>query len=331
MFGRNNRRGNNNMLHSPEVIELLETAPLFSGIPNELLFENLGQSRLRILHSGEVLFVPGQTNNVIYIVLAGRLNVQVKLSHVEPFTILGEGECVGELSVLGGAPVSAYVIAATDCRLLAISNTALWDLINNSHKAAHNMLNILTKRIRHTNQVMAQSMERDHGFSGGAMVDELTGLYNQHWMQQKLNRLLHRSGVDKRISCLMLLEIDQLKEFTAKYGQLGSDQALRDIAHTMQSCLRPEDLAGRHFGERFVVFLPNTSILNACIAAERLRAVVNESIVVLPSGDALPSISISVGVSQVYSDDTLVRILARTDKALMLAKECGGNSVKLVE
>lgn len=319
------------MLHSPGVLEVLETAPLFHGIPSDLLVENLSQSKLRSLKEGEVLLVPGQANNLIYIILSGRLNIQSKISQVEPIAILGEGECVGEMSVLGGAPVSAYAIAATDCKLLSIGHAALWELINNSHKAAHNMLSILSERIRHTNQIMAESLEREQGFSGSSMVDELTGLYNQRWMQQKLNRLLHRGSIDNKASCLMMLEIDNFKEFCARYGQLGGDQALRDIAHTMLSCLRPEDQAGRHIGDRFVAFLPNTSLPNACIAAERLKSVANESLVVLPSGDALPPVSISLGISQLHPEDTLVRLLARADKALLLARANGGNCVKLVE
>ena len=319
------------MIHSPGVIEVLETTPLFRGVARDLLLDKLGQSKLRTLKSGEVLLVPGHSNSKIYIILAGRLNIQSKLSSIEPLAVLGEGECVGEMSVLGGAPVSAYVIAATDCRLLAIEHATLWNLIDSSHEAAHNMLNILTARIRNINQVIAESLEKEQGFSGSSMVDELTGLYNQKWMQQKLNRLVYRSGVDKKINCLLTLEIDQYKEFCEKYGQLGGDQALRDIAHTMLICLRPDDQAGRHVGDRFLAFLPNTSLTDACIAAERLRSVVSESVVVLPSGDALPSISISLGVSQLHPDDTLVRLLARTDKALLMAKESGGNCVKLVE
>jgi diguanylate cyclase (GGDEF)-like protein len=319
------------MIHSPGVLEILENSPLFHGVPSELLVDNLGQSRLHTLKAGEVLLVPGQANNVIYIILSGRLNIQSNASRIEPIAILGEGECVGEMSVLGGAPVSAYAIAATDCRLLAISHTAIWGLINNSHEAAHNMLNILTERVRQNNRMIAESSERRQGYSGNLIVDEMTGLYNQHWMQQKLKRLLHRDKVSKRTSCILMLEIDRFQEFCDKYGQLGGDQAMRDIAHTMLSCLRPDDHAGRHFGKRFVAFLQNTSLSDACIAAERLRAVVNESLVVLPNGDALPSNSISLGLSQAHPDDTLVSLLTRADKALLLAKESGGNCVKLVE
>ena len=319
------------MLHTPGVIEILEKSPLFHGVSSELLFDKLGQSRLQTLKPGEVLLVPGQANSVIYIILSGRLNIQSNASRIDPIAILGEGECVGEMSVLGGAPVSSYAVAASDCKLLAIGQSAIWDLINNSHEAAHNMLNILTERVRHGNQIMAESSERRQGFAGNSVVDEMTGLYNQNWMQQKLNRLLHRGSVDNKTNCLLMLEIDRFQEFCDKYGQLGGDQAMRDIAHTMLSCLRPDDHAGRHFGKRFVAFLQNTSLEDACIAAERLRTVVNESLVVLPNGDALPPNTISLGLSQVQPKDTLLRLLTRTDKALMLAKESGGNRVKLVE
>ena len=154
------------MIHSPEVIEVLETTPLFLGVARDLLFDKLSQSKLRTLKSGEVLLIPGHSNNKIYIILTGRLNIQSKLSSIEPLAVLGEGESVGEMSVLGGAPVSAYAIAATDCRLLAIEYAALWDLIDNSHEAAHNMLNILTERIRNINQIIAESLEKEQGFSG---------------------------------------------------------------------------------------------------------------------------------------------------------------------
>lgn len=319
------------MIHSPEILKTLETVPLFHGVPGELLARSLSESMLHTLTSGEVLLVPGQANNVIYIILSGRLRIQSKDSHVEPLAILGEGECVGEMSIIGDAPVSTYVIAATDCKLLAINHIALWELINSSHAAAHNMLNILTRRIRHTTQIAAENLEQQQGFSGDSIVDGLTGLYNQHWTREKFDRHLRRGIAGKEPNCLMTLEMDQFKEFSDRYGQLGGDQAQRDIAHTILSCLRPDDQAGRHLGEKFAIFLSNTSLPDACTAAERLRAAVSQSMVVLPSGDALPSISIAIGISQARPDDTLAGLFARADEALQLAKKSGGNCVKLVK
>lgn len=319
------------MIHSPEILKVLETAPLFRGIQNKLVAKNLSQSKLRTLKSGEILLVSGQANNLIYIILSGRLSIQSKESDVEPIAMLSEGECVGEMSILGDGHASAYVIAATDCKLLAIDHNALWDLIDRSHRAAHNMLSILTKRIRLTDQIMAESLEHHHGFSSVSIIDELTGLHNRHWMHEKFGRCLQRSILNNEPSCLVMLEMDQFKAFSDSYGQLGSDQALRNIAHTMLSCLRPDDQAGHYLGEQFAVFLPDTSLFDACIAAERIRSTIDRSMVVLPSGDALPPISVSLGISQVRPRDTLVSLFARADEALQRAKEGGGNCVKCVK
>jgi len=316
------------MIQSPEIIKVLESAPLFLGIPGNLLAQHLSISRLFPLISGQILLVPGQSNNTIYIILSGRLRIQTKESDVDPIAILGEGECVGEMSMLGDSPVSAYVIAATDCKLLAIDHAEIWELINISHAAAHNMLNILTSRIRNTNLIAAESLEQQQGFSGNSMVDELTGLYNQHWMQEKFDRHLRRNIMGKKPSCLMLLEMDQFKEFVRNHGQLGGDQALRDIAHTILSCLRPDDQAGRHSSEKFAIFLSGTSLIDANTAAERLKTAINQSMVVLPNGDALPSITVSIGISQALTDETLLSMFVRADEALQLAREIGGNCVK---
>lgn len=318
------------MILSPVILKVLESAPLFLGIPKHLLAKHLSESRLHPLTTGQVLLVPSQPNNTIYIILSGRLRIQSHESESEPLVILGEGECVGEMSMLGEAPVSMYVVAGTDCKLLAIDHASMWELINNSHAAAYNMLNMLTGRIRNTNEILVGNLEQELGFSGDSMVDDLTGLYNQHWTQKKFDRHLRRGIVSKMPNSLLLLEMDHLTEFIKGHGQLGGDQALRDIAYTTISCLRPDDQAGRHSDEKFAIFLPNTSLYDACTVAERLVNDIGRSLVVLPSGDALPSITVSIGVSQARADDTLVSLFDRAGDALQLARDNGGNCIKAV-
>ncbi len=311
---------------------MLATSPLFRGVPRNLLIKTLSQSKLLSLKKGDKLLTPGQLNDQVYIILFGRLSVQMKEFRVEPIAMFGEGECVGEMSVLGDGYVSAYVIAATDCRLVSIDQAALWALIDNSPEASRNMLSILSHRIRVGDQRVAESLEREQGYGGSDMVDELTGLYSQQWMYEKLNRYLQRGVTDQKLSCLIMLEVDGFQDFCDKFGTLGGDQALRTVAQTILSSLRPEDQAGRHLGPQFSVFLPNaTSLANACTAAERLRTAASQAAVVLPSGDALPSIGISIGVVQMHLDDNLDGLFARAEEALHTAQESGGNCVKCVE
>ena len=316
------------MIRSPEVFKVLQTAPLFQGVQARLLVEKLSESRLRILNAGEALLVAGQANHVVYVILSGRLSIQPKESGVEPVALLGEGECVGEESLIGDVHVSAYVIAVTNCKLLAIEHAALWELIESSHQAAHNMLRVLSMRIRPAAQVIMESHENHHGFLSAPIVDEITGLYNRPWIEEKIGRYLRRNVFDKQPSCIMMVKIDQFNKLADKYGQLGSEQALRDTARTILSYLRPDDQAGHFLGEQFAVFMPNTTLADGCIAAERLRTAVSGSVVVLPSGDALPPTSLSLGVSLTNLGDTPASLFARANEALQQATGSGGNCVK---
>ena len=274
----------------------------------------------------------GQANNQVYVILSGRLNIQTKKSDVEPVAMLGEGECVGEMSVVGDEYAPAYVIAATNCKLLAINYDALWRLIDSSHVAARNVLSVLSKRVRIVDQIVPENSEQDSGFSGVSVTDELTGLYNRQWVQKKFDRLLQRSFFAQTPSCLLMLEMDNFEGYCDENGQLGGEQALRDVAYNILFCLRPDDHAGRYIGEQFAIYLPGTSLSDACIAAERLKTAINNSMVVLPSGDALPAISISLGISQAHStSDTLDSLFARADEALQRAKASGGNRIEYTE
>lgn len=316
------------MIRSPEIFKVLQAAPLFQGVSGKLLVESLDESRLRTLNTGEALLIPGQASNVVYVILSGRLSIKLKDSDTEPLAMLGEGESVGEESLIGDVHIPVYVIAATDCKLLAIEHAALWELIDNSHQAAHNMLTVLSMRIRPASQVVAESHEEHHGFSGTSVVDEMTGLYNRQWIEEKINRYLQRFAYGKQPSCLMMVKIDRFKELEDRYGQLGSEQVLRDTAQTMSSCLRPDDQAGHFLGEQFAVLMPHTTLSDGCIGAERLRAAINESAIVLPSGDALPPITVSLGISSASPDDTPSSLFARANEALQDAIRNGGNCVK---
>lgn len=316
------------MIRSPENFKVLQTAPLFQGVSAKLLVEKLGECRLRVLNAGEPLLVPGQANNVIYLILSGRLSIQTKESGVEPIALLGQGECVGEESLIGDVHIPAYVIAATDCKLLAIEHAPMWELIDSSHQAAHNMLSVLSMRIRPASQVITESNESYQGFSGAPIVDEMTGLYNRQWVEDKISRYLRRYAFDKLPNCLLMVAIDRFRELEDKYGQLGSEQVLRDTAHTILSCLHPDDQAGHFLGEQFAVLMPHTTLANGCVAAERLRATINKSVIVLPSGDALPSISVSMGITLANPDDTPANLIERANEALQQAVNSGGNCVK---
>ncbi len=315
---------------SPDKLALLATVPLFKGISQETANRILTPTLVARLAKDDKLLVPGQATKYAYVILSGRLRVQLADTDTPPLALYGAGDSIGEMSILSGRHNASFVIAATDCELLAIELSSVWALLEESHQMALNLLHILSQRIEIDDQIASDSLERHNGYQGFDMVDSVTGLYNQHWIHKELGRYLKRCLVDNRFSCMMMLEIDGHREYIEKYGVLGGDQALRTFAHTIISCQRPEDQAGHYAGSKFIVFLPyTTAIESACIAAERLRVAISNAPIVLPSGDALPKITVSLGVCQLR-DDGLPGLLARAEQALQEAQKNGGNCIRSI-
>lgn len=316
------------MADSSEILRLIEAVTLFRGVPHGMLENLLSKSTRVTIEQGEKLLSPEKINENVYILVSGRLSVQARPSLSDkPIAMLASGECVGEMSVLVDGLVSAYVIAATRSELLRIDYDSFWSLIDNSSEAARNMLNILVNRIRLGNRIMADSLIHHENTPDNDIVDNLTGLYNYHGIHRKFDRLLHRCVVDNQPFCIILLEADLPEQAAGSLEEPHIDQPLRVIAQALLTFLRPDDHAARLVGKKFAVLMVNTSLDDAFATTERLRVAIGESPIVLPSGNAMPPVTISAGVIEALPDDKLGTLIARADIILEQAIKAGRNCV----
>ena len=161
-----------------------------------------------------------------------------------------------------------------------------------------------------------------------AKVDSLTGLHNRRWLEETYTRELKRSNDGNFSLSAFMLDIDHFKNINDTYGHLAGDQVLIAVAQEITRCLRPSDMPVRYGGEEFTVFLPNTTVDNAKIIAERLRAGVEKIRVALSTGEVI-NVTISVGFTERQAGDTVESIIKRADDALYHAKESGRNRVCL--
>ena len=317
----------NTVTESPETLRLIENSALFHGIPREVLDPLFAKARRVTLTIGERLLSPGKINENVYILISGRLSVQVSpATSDKPIALLGPGECVGEMSVLVDGLVSAYVIASTHCELYAIDYAAFWSLIDGSSAAARNMLNVLVKRIRLGNEVMADSLLHHESLKGNDIIDNLTGLYNYHGIRGKFDRLLQRCAVGKQPLSLIVLEVDDYEK-PEPGEEMAGDHPLRAIAQTILNFLRPDDHSARLIGKKFAVLLAGIPLADALATAERLRTTISKTPVVLPNGKSLEPVTISAGVSEALPQDTLGTLVARADIGLEKAIASGRNRV----
>ncbi|HEY1932908.1 MAG TPA: PleD family two-component system response regulator [Acetobacteraceae bacterium] len=158
-----------------------------------------------------------------------------------------------------------------------------------------------------------------------ALIDPLTGLYNQRYLMRHLRNLL--DGPQPRELSVLMIDVDHFKTVNDDYGHAVGDRALRLIADTLRANTRVFDSIARYGGEEFVVAMPASSCDDAIAAAERLRVAVEEQ-VFEPAPDRRCRLTISIGIA--CTDDsplTPENLLRAADLALYDAKRAGRNRV----
>jgi len=281
----------------------------------------------RILDTGEVLIQPDTANGTLYIVIEGSLRIELKERERPVITHIGAGECVGELSVIDGQPTAAYVVADRPTRLMLIDRESIWRLIFTSHAVARNLLLLLSARVRRDNAVLSESLALQRVYELNSRTDALTGLYNRHWMEQMLPRLIERARIGEEPLGLLMLDADHFKQYNDQYGHLAGDEALHAIATTVMSHIRPNDSAIRFGGEEVVIILPGLECAELLAAGERIRKAVSRAVIKDSGGAPLPPVTVSVGLATLGRDDDDLALIAAADKALYQAKEAGRNRV----
>jgi diguanylate cyclase (GGDEF)-like protein len=298
----------------------LQESPLFQKVKNSTLTSMLMNTTRVRLAADQILLTPGQHNDRIYVVLSGRLRAQLNADDAKPLALFGIGECVGEMSMFDDNLVSAYVIATTDCELLAIEHTEAWSVLNRSLQASHNLLALLANRIRSTNRTLAEWAGNAQSFRALNCVNAVTGIYNRHWLSDNIGRLILRHTMNQQPSAFVLLKVDNFGLFDAGFGRLGSEQVQRTIAETMLRCLRPNDVAVHINADQFAIFLPQAGTDNAQAVADRLLEEIDRMVIGTPSGDALAPVTLSIGIGLPQPGDTLDSLIARTLPAMHRAK-----------
>lgn len=133
---------------------------LFRDIPPDIVQELLDSCPVREFAAETVVLSPGETNEHIYMLLAGRLRVHLDAFDSANPILIDVGGCIGELSIIDGKPVSAYVVAEQGCRLLIVPQQAFWARILPNPGVARNLLRVLTERMRRNNDTVLQGMRQ---------------------------------------------------------------------------------------------------------------------------------------------------------------------------
>ncbi len=158
-----------------------------------------------------------------------------------------------------------------------------------------------------------------------AYLDALTDLPNRRLLEQALEARLNEASRYGWSLGFIMMDIDHFKRVNDTYGHQAGDHVLRMVARTLRNATRSYDLVGRWGGEEFAAILANTSREDPAAIAERYRALVEQSDVLL-DGRRL-QVTLSLGAALSKSGDTPAALVARADEYLYCSKQAGRNRV----
>lgn len=155
-----------------------------------------------------------------------------------------------------------------------------------------------------------------------AQTDPLTGLYNRLRFDDIIQREIAFGKRQNTLISFIYMDIDFFKKINDTCGHDTGDIILKEIALIIREVLRASDYPFRWGGEEFVMICPNTTINEVKVLAERLRKKIAEN-----NFSIVEKVTVSIGITQYYDDESVDEMIKRADEALYQAKESGRNKV----
>ncbi|MDP7592906.1 MAG: GGDEF domain-containing protein [Litorilituus sp.] len=161
-------------------------------------------------------------------------------------------------------------------------------------------------------------------------IDELTGLFNRRFYDQKIIAEYRRSKRNWTALSLVLIDIDHFKTVNDTYGHLTGDKCLSWVSEQIKGNVkRSADMAFRYGGEEFCLILPDTDNEGAIVLAEALREAIASCIYVFKDVEIPLTISCGISTYQQQEGMSPEQLFAAADKALYQAKHHGRNQTQV--
>jgi len=156
-------------------------------------------------------------------------------------------------------------------------------------------------------------------------IDELTGLFNRRHFEERLKEEISRHSRYSNVLSIFMIDLDSFKSYNDIYGHPSGDILLNQVGKILRSSVRNADQAFRYGGDEFVVILPQTTMNDAYVVAERVRDRVSEEMEAKEI-----AVTCSIGLATYPSDGVISgELVTAADTALYFAKRTGGNRVYL--
>jgi diguanylate cyclase (GGDEF)-like protein/PAS domain S-box-containing protein len=175
-------------------------------------------------------------------------------------------------------------------------------------------------------QVEEALRESENKYRELSIIDDLTRLYNSRYFYNQLRREMNRADRYGHPLTLLLLDLDDFKQFNDAYGHIEGDQVLMRLGQVVKRCLRQTDSAYRYGGEEFTILLPMTTSADGTVTAERIRTEFKKEIFSLVPGQDT-HVAVSIGLAQYNTQEDMKGFVHRVDQLMYQGKKNGKDRV----
>lgn len=191
------------------------------------------------------------------------------------------------------------------------------DTILQSFTAVHDQVE---KQMHKANETISSLYKEIAILEKTSNLDPLTRTFNRHALENSMNSLcaMHNENVNAHI---LLVDIDDFKTVNDAYGHLAGDRVLIFLAKLINGSIRDGDKVFRFGGEEFLILLNRSTEASCKKVAQRLLDGVRSNTLFYKEHEI--KITLSIGSSELQSDDDMESFIERADKALYKAKSVG--------
>jgi diguanylate cyclase (GGDEF)-like protein len=161
-----------------------------------------------------------------------------------------------------------------------------------------------------------------------ATRDQLTGLFNRHYLAEFLPRETDRARRNGMPLAVAMLDIDNFKLFNDSHGHDAGDEVLKAMGTMLANAARARDIVCRYGGEEFLLALPECTPMEAQARLQQICSELKQATFVF-KGQSLPTVMVSVGLAQM-SDElaSADELITAADQALYAAKKAGRDRIE---
>ena len=161
-----------------------------------------------------------------------------------------------------------------------------------------------------------------------ATTDSLTKVNNRRAFDMEIENFISTSKSESKPLCLILMDLDDFKQFNDKFGHTIGDKVLRFVATLLKNNIKGGDSVSRFGGEQFSILLPETALEGAMIVAETIRDKLSKQ-TLSDSAEKieLGTVTASLGVAPYKYGDSAEQFIRNADHFMHEAKRAGKNKV----